>query len=240
MEIIIVRHAEPNYAIDSLTEKGWREAELLSNRISKWDVKDFYVSPLGRAKDTAKATLAKMNREAQTLDWLQEFRGEVDYQHTSGGNRCWDLRPSDWTKEPGLYDKEDWIHVPLMQTRNVPEEYTWVTTELDKLLAKHGYVHEGNHFKVMNSNHDRIVLFSHYGVSCVLLAHILGISPVMFWQAFVMQPSSVTSLITEEREEGMAIFRLRMYGDISHLEMGNEEPSFMARYCECFEDDTRH
>ena len=30
MKIIFIRHGEPNYEIDSLTEKGWREAELLS------------------------------------------------------------------------------------------------------------------------------------------------------------------------------------------------------------------
>ena len=34
MTIYIIRHAEPDYARDSLTEKGWREAELLSHRQS--------------------------------------------------------------------------------------------------------------------------------------------------------------------------------------------------------------
>ena len=28
MKIIFIRHAEPDYSIDSLTEKGWREAEI--------------------------------------------------------------------------------------------------------------------------------------------------------------------------------------------------------------------
>lgn len=53
MKLLIVRHADPDYTIDSLTPTGWKEAELLSNRLSKLDVKAFYVSPLGRAKDTA-------------------------------------------------------------------------------------------------------------------------------------------------------------------------------------------
>ena len=53
MRLLIVRHGDPDYSIDSLTEKGWKEAEYLSERLSKLDVKDFYVSPLGRAKDTA-------------------------------------------------------------------------------------------------------------------------------------------------------------------------------------------
>ena len=30
MNIYIIRHAEPDYEHDSLTEKGWREAELLA------------------------------------------------------------------------------------------------------------------------------------------------------------------------------------------------------------------
>ena len=31
MKITLVRHGEPNYAIDSLTPKGFREAELLAD-----------------------------------------------------------------------------------------------------------------------------------------------------------------------------------------------------------------
>ena len=77
MKLLIIRHGEPDYSIDSLTEKGWKEAALLAERISKLDVKEFYVSPLGRAKDTAKATLEAMGRTAVTLEWLEEFRPKV-------------------------------------------------------------------------------------------------------------------------------------------------------------------
>ena len=44
MRLLIVRHGDPDYSIDSLTEKGWKEAEYLSERLSKLDVKDFYVT----------------------------------------------------------------------------------------------------------------------------------------------------------------------------------------------------
>ena len=59
MRLLIVRHGDPDYSIDSLTEKGWKEAEYLSERLSKLDVKDFYVSPLGRAKDTATSLITQ-------------------------------------------------------------------------------------------------------------------------------------------------------------------------------------
>ena len=75
MKILLVRHAEPDYTIDSLTPKGRREAELLSRRLCKLDIKNFYVSPQGRARDTASYTLSKLNRTAEVLPWLAEFRG---------------------------------------------------------------------------------------------------------------------------------------------------------------------
>lgn len=71
MKLMIVRHGDPDYIHDSLTEKGKREAELLSKRLAKMDIQEFYQSPLGRAQLTASYTLHEMHREAETLDWLE-------------------------------------------------------------------------------------------------------------------------------------------------------------------------
>lgn len=65
MKILLIRHGDPDYTIDSLTEKGWREAKLLSNRLEKLEIRDFYVSPLGRARATVQPTLEKLNRTAE-------------------------------------------------------------------------------------------------------------------------------------------------------------------------------
>mgnify|MGYP001749888343 CR=1 FL=1 len=70
MKLIIIRHGDPDYEHDTLTPKGVREAKLLSERISKLDVKAFYCSPLGRAQDTASYTLDKMNRSAVSYTHL--------------------------------------------------------------------------------------------------------------------------------------------------------------------------
>ena len=56
-----------------------------------------------------------------------------------------------------------------------------------------------------------------------------------------MLPSAVTEIVSEEREQGVAYFRTLRIGDISHLVLGNEPPSFMARFCETYEEeDVRH
>ena len=70
MRILLIRHAEPDYTVDSLTSKGRVEAELLSRRLVHYNIRDFYVSPLGRAKDTAVYTLEKLNRTAEALHKL--------------------------------------------------------------------------------------------------------------------------------------------------------------------------
>ena len=59
MRLLLIRHADPDYAIDNLTETGKREAQLRAERIAPMPVKDFFVSPLGRAKATAAPTLEK-------------------------------------------------------------------------------------------------------------------------------------------------------------------------------------
>lgn len=99
MKLVIIRHGDPDYSIDSLTEKGWKEAEYLADRIAKLDVKQFYVSPRGRAKDTASLTLQKMNRTAIECEWLREFAPVIDRPDRPNSPVCWDWLPGDWTKE---------------------------------------------------------------------------------------------------------------------------------------------
>lgn len=56
MKLLLIRHGDPDYTIDSLTEKGHREAQLLAEKMKNVPVKDFYVSPLGRARGDADYT----------------------------------------------------------------------------------------------------------------------------------------------------------------------------------------
>jgi probable phosphoglycerate mutase len=78
------------------------------------------------------------------------------------------------------------------------------------------------------------VLFCHFGIATACIAYLLGISPVVLWQGFSAQPSSVTTLITEERVQGEVVFRCMQFGDLSHLFAGNEPYSTAALYPECY------
>ena len=241
MRILIIRHGDPDYERDSLTEKGWREAELLAERLTKMDIQAFYVSPLGRAKDTASFTLKRMNRAAEECQWLREFQPQIRKPNVpEGPSIAWDWLPEDWTKEEAFFRRDLWSTQEAMIGGKVGEEYRWIVDNFDKLLAGHGYAREGEFYRAELPNRDTVVFFCHFGLQCVLLSHLMHVSPMIFWHHLCLPPSSVTTLYTEERRKGMAIFRAQSIGDISHLYAGGEEPAFAGRFCEVFDSDERH
>ncbi|MEI3412181.1 MAG: histidine phosphatase family protein [Blautia sp.] len=242
MKLLIVRHGDPDYDIDSLTEKGWKEAEYLSQKLCKLDVKAFYVSPLGRAKDTAAPTLKKMGRSAEVCDWLQEFPCRIWRPDVTKEKMiAWDWLPQDWMRDERFFQCDHWFENEALQEGHVKEEYDYVIREFDKLLAKHGYQREKRYYKAVEANNDTIILFCHFGLECVLLSHLLNISPMVLWHGACAAPSSVTTLVTEERREGIAAFRMSSFGDISHLYANAEPPAFAARFCETYKnEDQRH
>lgn len=236
MRLLLIRHGDPDYEADSLTPKGWREAELLAERMANIDIKNIYVSPLGRAKDTASLTLQKIGMEAQECEWLREFAPRIKRPDRTGDAISWDWLPQDWTAIPEFYDKDAWKDEARMKEGKVGEEYAWVTGCFDSLLAKHGYMRKDNYYQVVHGNEDTIVFFCHFGVTCVLLSHLLGTSPMILWHGTCAAPTSVTTIVTEERRQSIASFRMGSFGDVNHLLAAGEQPSFSARFCERFEN----
>lgn len=242
MKILIIRHGDPDYAHDCLTERGRREAELLADRICAMDIKAFYVSPLGRVRETASFTLKRLNRTATECQWLREFAPSIRRPDvTDRRSIAWDWLPQDWTEEEDFYRRDLWMHHPVMEEANVPQEYQWVTENLDRLLAEYGYVRDKSIYRVERANRDTIAFFCHFGLESVLIGHLTGISPMLLWHHTVAAPTSVTTIYTEERRKGIALFRVGGFGDTSHLYLAGEEPSFSARFCETYDcQEERH
>lgn len=241
MKLIFVRHADPNYAIDGLTEKGAREAALLADRLCREDLTAVYCSTLGRARLTAQPTLDRLGMSATYCDWLREF-GYVapDMPYERDDTLCWDQLPSFMETVPELYSPTAWREYPPLKAAGAPEAYDEVTTALDAVLEAHGYRRRGTQYEVQRASHDTLLFVCHYGVSGVLFSHLLNCSPYTVWQHLCTAPTAVTTFYTEERREGIASFRAAAIGDTSHLYVANEPPAFSARFCECFTDPTRH
>ncbi len=242
MRLLIIRHGDPNYELDTLTEKGRREAELLADRLGKEKIDYFYCSPLGRAKDTCAYVAKAHGKEKDVVikDWLREFDHPLTLPTGEDVSMMWDMLPQFWTKLDEMYEYKGWKEQDFYREAGMEARYQEVTDGLDEVLKKHGYTREGRLYTTKQGNHDTVAFFCHFGLEMVLISHLCNISPVVLTHHFVAPTTSVTTLYTEERRKGVATFRCCGFGDTGHLYIGGEAPSFSARFCEVFEDDTRH
>lgn len=233
MRILIVRHAEPDYAADSVTPKGRVEAELLSRRLARYRIRDFYVSPYGRAQDTLAYTLKACGGTAETLPWLAEFRGR--YTDASGRKEIpWDLPPRQWTAMPYHADPERWADDPLFAGGTVRSVWEETKAGVDALMARYGFRRDGPVWVGDGNTDETIALFCHFGIGAAVLAYLTDVSPMILWHRCVCLPSSVTEAATEERVKGEVSFRVVKLGDLSHLEMNGVKRSTYGMYPEVY------
>ena len=250
MRLLFIRHGDPDYVHDTLTEKGHREAALLAERAEALQLGECYVSPLDRAQATAGYSMKKLGRTAKTLGWLQEFPAQVDLNQApqllqafpntrmEDGKYIprivWDVMPSYWAEHSDCMDPVRWRECEICRNSDTVEIYDHVTGEFDKLLAEHGYIRDGRCYKVERESSDTLTFFCHFGLTCVFLSYLWETSPFLLWHSLALAPTSVTEIVTEERQQGLACFRGLKIGDVSHLVLGGEPVSTAARFCETY------
>lgn len=236
MRILIIRHGDPDYSIDSLTEKGWREAELLSYRLKDEKIDKIYCSPLGRAKDTARPTLEKTGMEAEICGWLREFPIPVTVPYEqlgyreNGTNICpWNLYPQYWTREEQLYDNQNWQEHGMYADGRLYAEYKHISENWNSLLASWGYRRDGQiyRFDENSAANATIAFFCHLGLGLALLSQLTQISLPLMWHTFFLPTSSVTTVVMEKHRSYIneAHARVVQIGDTSHLYKGGEPVS---------------
>lgn len=257
MRILLIRHGDPDYENDTLTEKGRREAELLAKTADDLKLGSCFVSPLGRARDTAACCLGRTGLTAQTLDWLEEFPAKLDlnlypemrkaYQNVRMKDgvylpRCvWDMLPAYWTVHEEYFDRKKWRESEVARCSDLVQKYDEVIHAFDEFLERYGYVREKQVYRVRKASEETVTFFCYFGITCVLLSHLWNVSPFILWHGLALAPTSVTEVVTEERQKGIASFRGLRLGDISHLYAGHEPASFAARFAEVYDNmEQRH
>ncbi len=241
MRLLFIRHADPDYAHDSLTERGKKEADALSLFLASTKIDAIYVSPLGRAQETMKAYLNRATSIAKpiTKDWLREFNAKTTHDTC---DNAWDFLPETLEKAgEGAYSPKDYLSsIEAYQNSDFKEKYDNVIHGLDEILLSYGYRREEHHYRVLKANTLTIAFFCHFGVESMMLSHLINASPITIAQYFCAAPSSITTLYTEERRKGIAQWRVTAFGDTSHLIAKGMEPSFSARFSETYDDPRRH
>ena len=232
MRILIIRHAEPDYTVDGLTEKGKREAGLLALRLKDTPMDRIYLSPRGRAQQTAAPALDLLGRGGETLPWLEEFRGHFFDPDINRMRIPWDLKPAMWQGEKLLMDEDRWTEHPMFAGSDVPQVWKETCEGLDNVLRENGYVREGGCYRVVRRNMDTLAFFCHFGIGSAILSRLTHIPVIALWQGTCMLPSSITTVVTQEREDGLCDWRCVCMGDLTHLYAAREKASLYAMFPE--------
>ena len=87
MLLYIVRHGDPIYNPDSLTERGKLQAAALGKRLARYGVDRIYSSPLIRAQQTAEPTCILTAKKAEILEWTSEAIAWEYFTVATGENR---------------------------------------------------------------------------------------------------------------------------------------------------------
>lgn len=232
MKIIIIRHAEPDYPNNSLTKKGFLEAKYLGEYYKDFHYDYLYSSPLPRAYLTAKA-FAHKEEDIVVKKWLEEFWHPITINGDPTRHN-WDFYPRETTEYPEIY-KDEFLTSEIGKSANLKELYEEVIKSFDELLEKHGYKRENSYYRTLRPNKETIVIVCHLGMMSLLMSRLCHIPYTTIAQHFFVAPSGVTTFVSEEREQGIAQFRCREFGNLDHLRRKNEPHSKFGSFAETFD-----
>lgn len=220
MELIFVRHAQPEWVRDGtslldppLTGLGLIQARLLASAARQWQTPtELLVSPKRRTRQTAEPLSKSLSMEAQTIPFYEE------------------IRLPDWTETPA-----EAVDRTLRQARDRPMSEWWdglpggesfrdfhqrITLGLRALLEERGATRSTDDppglWKIDDTD-QRVVFVGHGGSNAVALTYLLDLQPVPWeWERFVSQHASITRVRTR-RIAGGYIFSLRSFSCVNHL-----------------------
>ena len=177
MRIVFIRHGEPDYAHDCLTERGRVQALAAAERLKEEGIEEIFSSPLGRAAEMAAFTAEALNLPVKTLDYMRELHwGSVDGTPLPAEGHPWDL--ADLLAEEGR-DLTDptWREHPYFSNNLVTAEADHVARKTDEWLLSLGYERQGAYYRCVRADDVQrtVALFSHGGSSAAAMGHILNL-----------------------------------------------------------------
>ena len=212
MEIVLIRHGQPEWVRDGLnvvdpplTELGRLQAQRVGEVLRDETFDEIIVSPLQRARQTAAPLLAAHAR-AETVEFFLEEIREPDWHGT----------PAELARS--AYDEERWNG--LAGGGEPPRDFVErVRAGAERHWASRGMYRSRQILPMWHLDQPdlRVAIVAHAGTNGVLLCHLLGLDPVPWeWDRFVTQHASITRLSTMHMNDGHT-FSLHRLSDVEHL-----------------------
>ncbi|MBQ4193778.1 MAG: histidine phosphatase family protein [Clostridia bacterium] len=208
--------------MERLTDVGNRQARALVNRMVRSRITKIYASPLRRAIETAQPTADALGLPIGIEPWCSENLAWSRFTRDLGnGRRTWVWNVDDigsFVRGENRDAGDRWYEIDAMQNiADGRDGYAALQSESDEFLARQGYVREGNEYRIVNANDERVAVFCHQGFGLTWLSHLLRIPPNVFWAEFDMTHTGVTLLEFQNRKCGTTVPKCLFLSDMSHL-----------------------
>lgn len=237
MRLIFVRHGEPDYVNDCLTENGVVQARSTAKRLHSENIKAIYASPMGRAVETASYTAKDHELDIQVLDFMHEIDwgdipGISESSETSKQfvetepvedrlpyeGHPWTLAYKLLTENPEYVGSLDWVGHHYFKDNRCTDFYQSISDKFDEFLKNYGLVRKGGLYYVEEKNDDTIALFAHGGSGAIMFSHLLSL-PFPFVLTTMPYGVCSVSIIELGSDPGrMTTPRLELFNDMGHID----------------------
>lgn len=216
MRIHIIRHGDPDYDNDTLTDLGHQQARALSKALAGYPIRAIASSPMGRARDTAAYTADALSLPVEVLPWVREMDDVTVPSHLRDDLAVWHVPPRQSVSQ---IPAEDWMQASLFKGTALARRMRELSQGVAALLSPYGLrsVPGGYSLQRDLSCAGDLAVFCHQGAGLTLAAFLLGIPPPVIWRSCYIAPTSVTTLLLEQSEQHFASFRMLCMGNTSHL-----------------------
>lgn len=219
MLLYIVRHGDPDYEKDSLTERGKLQAEAVGKRMFDAGIDRIFSSPMGRAKETADPACRLLNLEKNIEPWAHEVGDERMTPFPDGKLKSITFVQNTYYRENGNidlpYDRSFECQGINQSKMDVAVKY--IEEHGKEFLERLGYKEENGIYRILKPNEEKVALFCHSVFARVWLSVLLHIPLHTMWASFNYTHTGVTVVEFENNENGVTAPRCLCYSDVSHL-----------------------
>ena len=219
MRILFIRHGEPDYAKDDLTETGVRQAELLAQRLKNEGIEEIWSSPLGRAQRTAAISSEALCLPVKTLECMREIKwGSIDGRPVFADGHPWDIA-DEMAKQGMDLTCKDWETNQFYINNTAVECVKNVENGIDEWLSSFGYKRQGLYYyhEAEENSHKTVALFCHGGSSSAAIAHMMNLSFPYVCAMLHMEFTGITVIRLDKKKGVCTLPCLELANDAGHL-----------------------
>ena len=229
MEIVLIRHGQPEWMVDDiyqqnphLSKLGSKQAQLSASIFTEHSMDEMWVSPLNRAQETHQPFVERnVAKNVFIYDWLKEMEDD---------------------EEVALYGKKTDEILEFFAKRNTQSFEEWtqgshgvymkdyrqnIISHLEVELKNRGIECTDDtydrQFSIQDDSIEKLMIVSHAGTMSVLLSYFLNMEHYAWtWRKFLPRHAGHTRLRSTSIGNGH-FFRLKEFNNVSFIEREEEQ-----------------